>query len=97
MPDQGVVGGRIGEAFGLQEFRVHAQDQHLFVVRAVEDANAPAFGQIARAAPEKVVLQLERARVLEAEDLAALRVHARHHVADRAVLAGSVHRLEDQQ
>ena len=36
-------------------------------------------------------------RRLEAEDLAALRIDPRHHVLDRAVLAGRVHRLEDQQ
>jgi hypothetical protein len=37
------------------------------------------------------------AGMLEAEDLAALRVHSGHHVPDRSVLAGRVHRLEDQQ
>ena len=36
-------------------------------------------------------------RFLETEDLAALRVHAGHDVADGAVLAGGVHRLEDDE
>ena len=36
-------------------------------------------------------------RRLERRHLAALRIHARHHVLDRAVLAGGVHRLEDEQ
>lgn len=76
---------------------MYAHDQHLFVVRAVENADAPAFGQVARGAPEEIVLQFLRARVLEAEHLAALGVDARHHVADGAVLAGGVHRLEDHQ
>ncbi len=35
--------------------------------------------------------------MLEAEDLAALRIHAGHHVLDGAVLAGGVHGLKDQQ
>jgi len=35
--------------------------------------------------------------VLEAEDLAALGVDAGHHVLDDAVLAGGVHRLEDDE
>ena len=35
--------------------------------------------------------------MLEAGDLAALGVDARHDVLDRAVLAGGVHRLEDEQ
>ena len=33
----------------------------------------------------------------EAEHLAALGIHARHHMADRAVFAGGVHALKDQQ
>ena len=37
------------------------------------------------------------ARVLEAEDLAALRIDPGHDVPDGAVLAGRVHRLKDQQ
>ena len=37
------------------------------------------------------------AGVLETEHLAALRIDARHHVLDGAVLAGCVHGLKDQQ
>src|SRR6185437_8168397 len=44
-----------------------------------------------------IVLQLVAARMLEAEDLAALRVDARHHVLDHTILARRVHRLKDQQ
>src|SRR5580658_3116097 len=43
------------------------------------------------------MLQFLRARVLEAEHLAALRIDAGHHVADDAILAGGVHGLENQQ
>ena len=57
----------------------------------------PALRQIARGAPEKIVLQLGGAGMLEAEHLAALRIDPGHHVPDRAVLARRVHRLEDQQ
>ena len=72
-------------------------DEHLLVVRAVEDADAAALGQRLHVAPEEIVVELLVRRLLEAEDLAALRVHARHHVLDRAVLAGGVHRLKDDQ
>src|SRR5438093_1084948 len=41
--------------------------------------------------------QFLRRRLLERVDLAALRVHAGHHVLDRAVLSRGVHRLEDEQ
>ena len=57
----------------------------------------PRSGRSRGRAPQEVVLQLGRAGMLEAEDLAALRIDARHHVLDRAVLARRVHRLEDQQ
>ena len=43
------------------------------------------------------MLQLGGAGMLEAEDLAALRIDARHHMPDRAVLARRIHRLKDQQ
>ena len=43
------------------------------------------------------MVQLLRRRRFEREHLAALRVDAGHDVFDRAVLAGGVHRLEDQQ
>ena len=38
-----------------------------------------------------------RRRLLERGHLAALRIDARHDVLDRAVLAGRIHRLEDEQ
>jgi hypothetical protein len=57
----------------------------------------PRFRQIAGGAPEKIVLQLGGAGMLEAEHLAALRVDPGHHVPDGAVLSRRIHRLKDQQ
>ena len=57
----------------------------------------PRSGRSRGGAPEEIVLQLGCARMLEAEYLAALRIDAGHDVLDRAVLAGRVHGLEDQQ
>ena len=76
---------------------MHAGDQNLLVIGAVEDADPPAFGQIAGGAPEKVVFQFGGAGMLEAEHLAALRIDPGHHVLDGAVLSGGIHRLKDQQ
>ena len=53
---------------------MHADDQHLFVIRSVEDADPSALRQLTSTAPEKIVLQFGGAGMLEAEDLAALRV-----------------------
>ena len=73
---------------------MHADHEHLLVVAAVEDADVAARRQGAVGAPEEVVRQFLGPRRLEAGHLHALRVHPRHHVLDRAVLAGRVHRLE---
>src|SRR5262249_12655674 len=62
-----------------------------------EDADPPALGQTFHAPPQEVVCQVFRRRGLEGVDLAALRVDAGHDVLDGTVLAGRVHRLEDEQ
>jgi hypothetical protein len=73
---------------------MHTHGQHFLVMAAVEDADAPARRQGADDAPEEVVSEVLRTRHRERCHLHALRVHARHHVLDRAILAGGVHRLE---
>ncbi len=72
-------------------------DQHFLVIRTIEDADPPSFRQCPHAAPQKRVVQLFAGRLLEAVDLAPLRIDARHDVLDRAVLAGRIHGLKDQQ
>src|SRR5581483_7206467 len=81
----------------VEELRVHAHDDQFLVVRAIEDADPPAFGKRADRAPQVVVVELLHRRLLERMDLAPFGVDAGHHVLDRAVLAGGVDRLEDQQ
>src|SRR5262249_20575537 len=82
------------QALARQHLRMHPRNQHILVVRAVEDADAPALRQRLGDAPEKIMIELFGARLLEGMDLAALRIDARHHVLDRAVLAGRIHRLK---
>ena len=76
---------------------MHANDQHLFVLAAIENADAAALGQAACRAPQEIVIEFEARRLLETEDLATGRIDALHDRSNRAVLAGGVHRLEDQQ
>ena len=76
---------------------MHADDQHFFVIRTIEDADMAALGQKPRGLPQEVMFQLLGAGMFEAEDLAALRIDARHHVLDGAVFAGRVHGLKNQQ
>ena len=76
---------------------MHADDEHLLVVAAIEDRDAAALGQMRRRAPQKVVRELALARLLERRDVQAARVHAGEDVADRAVLAGRIECLKDEQ
>src|SRR5262249_16096035 len=85
------------KVMALEEIGMHADYEHLLVVRAVTDADAPPLLRLLERAPEELVIQLLRRRRLEGVHLAALRVHAGVDVLDRAVLAGGVHGLEDQE
>src|SRR5580765_1959372 len=96
LPEPAVASVR-GQALSSQDFRMDADDQHLLVIRSVEDADPPPLGEERDLPPEEVVSEFGRARMLEAEDIHALRIHARHDVADRAVLSGCVHSLKDHE
>ena len=80
-----------------EDFRMHPHHQAFFVIGAVEDTDAAALRQRHRAAPHEIVIEFVARWLLERGDLAALRVDAVEHALDRAVLAGGVHALEDQQ
>ena len=80
-----------------EQFRVHTDNEHLLIVRPVEDADAATLRQALLAAPQVVVIKIFQGGLLERVHLAPLRVHPRHDVADGAILAGGVHRLEQQQ
>src|SRR5271166_4461992 len=89
--------GATRQALRREDFRMNPDDQHLLVIRTVEDADLAALRQIAGGAPQEVVLELDRARMLVAEHLAALRIDPRHHVCDDAILAGRIHGLKNEQ
>jgi len=76
---------------------MHADDEHFLIIGTIEDADPPAFRQTAGRAPKKIVLQFFSTRLFETENLAALRIDARHHVLDGAVFASGVHGLKDEE
>src|SRR5512146_213720 len=76
---------------------MHPHHEHFFVIGTIENPDPATLRQTAVGPPEEVVVQVFGGRLLEAEDLAALRVYPGHHMLDRAVLASGVHRLEDEQ
>src|SRR5579871_482457 len=81
----------------LQDILVYTHHEDLLVVGSVENPDPPPLGQALDVAPEKIVVEVLRRGLLERKDLAALRIHPRHHVLDGPVLAGRVHRLEHQE
>ena len=97
LPDRLFVAQLFGNVLSEQQLRMHAHNQHLFVVRAVKNADPPALRKAARRAPKKVVIQLFGARLLKAKHLAALRIDAGHDVPNRAVLSGGIHALKNHQ
>src|SRR5271170_1907520 len=88
MPERLVVGWGVHERFCAQQLGVHADDEHLLVVGSVEDADPPAFRQIPRGAPEKVMLQFGSTRMFETEHLATLGVDPGHHMPNGPVFSG---------
>jgi hypothetical protein len=76
---------------------MHTNDQYVLVIRAIEDAYAPAFGKAARRPPEKIMFQLLGTRLFEAEDLAPLGIDSGHDVSDGTILAGCVNTLKYQE
>ena len=93
-----VMFARLGrKLLAEQDFRMHPDDQHLLVVRPVEDADLPTRRQPLLVAAQEILVELARGRDLEALDPHALRVDAAHHVADRPVLARGIERLQHNQ
>ena len=88
----------VREPFAAENLRMHADDQHFFVVGSVEDADPPAFrADRAWCARENRAPAPSALGMFEAEYLAALRIDAGHHVPDGAVFSRGIHRLKDQQ
>ena len=97
LPDGGPINGSAGQTLAAQDFGVYAGDQDFFIVGAIVYADAPALGQIARRAPKKIMFEFSGAWMLEAEDLAALRIDAGHDMLDSTVFPRRVHRLKDEE
>src|SRR6266446_4800603 len=73
-----------------QKAGMHTNDEHFFVVTAIEDSDLPAIRQAFHATPEIIVIELLGGRGFKGKDLATLWINAGHHVFNRAILAGCV-------
>src|SRR5665213_580861 len=82
------------QVLALENRRMNPNDHEFLIVGAIENADPAAFGKDPRCTPEIVVRELGRGRDLEAMDVDTLRVYARHHVFDRAVLSRRIRPLK---
>ena len=76
---------------------LHQLDEDRLVVRAIEDRHRRQRRCMQVMAPQEVVRPLLRGRNLERPDVDTGRVHFVQNGADRAILAGGVHALQDNQ
>ncbi|MCY1536040.1 hypothetical protein D9M68_714770 [compost metagenome] len=83
--------------FGIVDPAVHARDQHVFIVAAVEHHNLAGPGHLPVNAPQVVVRQFVGSGRLEADHADAERIEAAEHAAHGAVLAAGVHALQHDQ
>ncbi len=74
-----------------------AHDEHVLVVAAVEHADLALGGRVAMDPPQEVVTELLRRGHAEGVDPDAGRVEPREHLAQHAVLAACVHRLQHHE
>src|SRR5262252_1670972 len=65
-----------GNLLLLEDLLVHAHNQDLLVIGAVEYPDPPALGQTLGIPPHEVVVEVLLGGLLERENLAALRIHA---------------------
>ncbi len=87
----------VGQPLAGQQFGMHAKDQDLLAVGAIEDADASARWEVTGRTPKKIMFKLGGAGMLEAENLASLRVDARHDVPNGAVLPSLIHSLNNDE
>ena len=81
----------------LRDQIVDADDEHVLVVRAIEDGHFSPGRRRPVNPPQEVVCQLLGGRLLEPRHATALRVHRAQDVVDRPVLAARVHPLQADQ
>src|SRR5262249_5591645 len=72
---------------------VHAHDQNIFIVAAVEDCDLSLSRGVAVNAPEKVMVKFFRRWRFKTSNPNSLGIDARKYMADSAVLAAGVHGL----
>ena len=77
---------------------VHAHDQNIFVMGAIEDRDLAPLWHLRLNTPQKIVRQFLLGGFFEIGDVATVGIHRTDNVLDHAVLAAGVKRLQaDEQ
>ncbi len=79
---------------GLRHQIVHAHNQYVFVVGAIEDGDFAPLGHLRFDAPQKIVSQFLLGWLFEVGDAAAVGIHGADDVLDHAVFAAGIKRLQ---
>jgi len=76
---------------------MYTYDQHIFIMTAIEDDHFAFTWHHFVDAPQIIMCELFRGRLLETGHIHAGGIHAREDVPDGAIFAGSIHGLQDDQ
>lgn len=74
---------------------MNARHDDVFILRTVKNADISALRQGFIDAPHVIMILLLTCRLFEGDDLHAARIEARKDMIHRTVLAGRIHRLQD--
>src|ERR1700694_877545 len=90
-----VVNGCVAATPGFFWHHVmHAHDQHLLIVRAIENANDTSAWSDPMHTPEEVMVQFPRGRDFKRTHLASLRIDSGEDLVNRISLATGIHPLQ---
>ena len=97
LPDVLIVAQLLGESLTAENLGMHSDDQYLFIIGTVKDADAAALRKPADCAPQKIVLQFVCAGLLETDNLTTRWINTRHYVPNGAIFPRAVHPLENEE
>lgn len=97
LPNGLLVEQFIRKALAAENLRMDANDENFLIIGPIKNTDSSSFRQATSGAPEKIVIQFLRARLLKTKNLAALWIYPGHDLADDAVLAGGIHPLKNKQ
>jgi hypothetical protein len=75
LPNVLLVAQLLGETLAAENLRMHSDDQYLFIIGTVKDADPASFRKPEYCAPQEIVLQFLGTRLLETDDVTTCRIY----------------------